>query len=238
MYKIALALLVLALLVAGVVNASEMKTIYLPIAIQQQQPTPTMTPTIPPTMTGTPTPTLSPTPTPSPTKTPLSTPETPQDPPIPPGTYLVPSGIYPGIYHGVVASGLWCYWERLSDLSGEFEAIIANDIIFSGQFYVEIKTTDYAFYTTCSVMKFDPQLPSEYPNQINPGTYMITYDILPGIYQGNAGANSCYWARLRDVSGELSGIITNDFISSGQFYVQVNQTDFALETSCDLSLSE
>ena len=59
------------------------------------------------------------------------------------------------------------------------------------------------------------------------GTYRVGSDIQPGIYVGKAGNNvldSCYWARLSGVSGELSDVIAND-IANGQFFVEVMDTD-------------
>lgn len=74
------------------------------------------------------------------------------------------------------------------------------------------------------------------PNLINPGTYIVNVDIQPGIYKGEAGSdvlNSCYWERLRDLTGNFDAILAND-IPTGQFYVRVLPSDFALKTTCAL----
>jgi hypothetical protein len=66
--------------------------------------------------------------------------------------------------------------------------------------------------------------------------YLVGRDIQPGTYKGEAGADfadSCYWARLSNVAGELDGILANDN-ATGQFYVQVAASDFALSTGCQL----
>ena len=69
-----------------------------------------------------------------------------------PGILAVGSDIQPGTYRaetpgtGVLDS---CYWARLSDLSGDFEAIIANNN-FTGVATVEIRSGDVAFETTCA----------------------------------------------------------------------------------------
>jgi hypothetical protein len=66
--------------------------------------------------------------------------------------------------------------------------------------------------------------------------YLVGIDISPGTYRGQAGADimdACYWARLRDVSGDLDSIITNDN-ATGQYYIAVLGGDFALSTMCDL----
>jgi hypothetical protein len=73
------------------------------------------------------------------------------------GTWLVGTDIAPGTYRadGMVAGGSsadWCYWARLSDLTGGSEAddngIIDNHLgTGPGQVLVEILPTDVAFET-------------------------------------------------------------------------------------------
>lgn len=90
--------------------------------------------------TPTPTPTHVPTETPvpsTPTFTPEPEPESYED-----GTYLVGTDIPPGIYRS--PGGSFCYWERLSGLSGEFTDIIAIGIE-EGTAIVEIQESDEAF---------------------------------------------------------------------------------------------
>jgi len=185
--------------------------------------------------TGTPRPTNIP----IPTDTPMPPTATPDPNLLQPGTYLVGADIRPGIYKGQAGYDLFasCYWARLKDLSGTLDAVLANDNGI-GQFYVEVKESDYAFETGCELRFLSslPEPPAEFPQRIMPGTYLIGIDIQPGTYRGQAGAeitNSCYWARLRNVSGELGAIIANDN-AIGQFYVQVQPSDFALTTNCEL----
>ena len=107
-----------------------------------------------------------------------------------------------------------------------------------GQFYVEVAGNDYAFETDCEVvlLKTLPAPPAEFPQRIAPGMYLVGVDIRPGTYRGQAGAEiteSCYWARLKNVRGGLDSILANDN-ATGQYYVQVQQGDFALETACEL----
>ena len=70
---------------------------------------------------------------------------------------------------------------------------------------------------------------------IDPGTYVVGEDIEPGIYQGET-VDHCYWERLSDFSGELSGTIANGGGGEpgSKFYVEVVETDFAFYTSCPL----
>ncbi len=66
------------------------------------------------------------------------------------------------------------------------------------------------------------------------GTHAVGRDITPGIYAGRAGEglfDSCYWARLSGVSGELDDIIANDN-ANGQFYIHVLESDGYLEVGC------
>lgn len=74
------------------------------------------------------------------------------------------------------------------------------------------------------------------PNHVLPGIYLVGKDIQPGIYRGETGTttwDSCYWARLQGLSGTLDDIIANDN-AVGQYYVEVQNSDFALETACEL----
>jgi len=156
------------------------------------------------------------------------------------GTYIVGSDIQPGLYIGQAGIGLFdsCYWERLSDLSGEFSAILANDNS-EGQFYIEVRDTDFALEVSCNVLYLEtvPVPALEFPLEIGVGTYLVGIDIQPGTYRGEAGADiteSCYWERLKHLSGDLSAIIANDN-AQGQFYVQISSSDYAFSTHCDLS---
>jgi hypothetical protein len=157
------------------------------------------------------------------------------------GTYIVGEDIAPGIYRGETGPDFLdsCYWERLSDLSGELDAILANDNSV-GQYYIEIKSTDEAFHTDCPLVALEnvPEPADNNPQILSPGMYLIGRDIQPGRYRGEAGADfleSCYWERLSDVSGDFTAIIANDN-ATGQYFAQVAETDFALSTDCTLEL--
>jgi hypothetical protein len=195
-----------------------------------------------PTETLPPTSTPLPTNTPEPTSTPVPT-ITPNPNLVKAGTHIVGSDIQPGIYRGEAGNSLFdsCYWGRMSDLTGDFEALLANDNAI-GQFYIHILDTDFAVETKCDLVLLDsiPESLDEYPQVIAPGTYLIGSDIKAGIYRGEAGEDfleSCYWARLRGVSGNFDELLANDN-STGQYFVQVTETDFALSTTCELELTE
>ncbi len=157
--------------------------------------------------------------------------------PIGIGTHIVGDSIQPGIYRGVAGQGILnsCYWERLGDLSGEFGSIIANDNAV-GQFYVEVKATDYALKTACQLTPLAQAPAQSVGDTLASGTYLVGRDIRPGTYRGEAGTgvlDSCYWERLNDVAGELGSIIANDN-AMGSYFVQVQGSDFALKTGCAL----
>ena len=186
-----------------------------------------------PTATSTPKPTVTPEPTLTPTPT-----ETPVLGRIGVGTHIVGKDIDAGIYWGMAGYNLFdsCYWARLSDLSGELGAIIANDNAI-GQYYIEVRDTDFALETGCELIQLEYVPTPEISDEIKPGTYIVGRDIKPGTYQGQAGDDileSCYWARLKDVSGDLDSIIANEN-AMGSYYVQVRESDFALTTGCPLT---
>lgn len=58
------------------------------------------------------------------------------------GTYIVGDDIKPGTYRSVDNDG--CYWERMKDLEGGFDSIIANDNV-DGQGVVTIAPSDAGF---------------------------------------------------------------------------------------------
>lgn len=158
---------------------------------------------------------------------------------IVPGAYLVGAEIEPSIYRGEAGIDPLdsCYWARLSDFSGDFNSLITNDNAI-GQYYVEVRSDDYALQTQCELvsLKSLPEPSTEYPNSLTPGTYIVGRDIQAGTYRGEAGADileSCYWARLKDLSGDFSSLLANDN-SNGQYFIQVLESDFALEISCEL----
>ena len=155
--------------------------------------------------------------------------------------YEVGRDIEPGVYAGLVGTDVFdsCYWARLSDASGDFESIRANGNAV-GQFYVEVQPDDRFFRVACEVTPLqDWPVPAELLSEIGPGIWLVGRDIQPGIYEGMAGTDvldTCYWARLSDVSGGFSGLLANDN-AAGRFLVEVQASDYALQTACPLRLT-
>ena len=158
------------------------------------------------------------------------------------GMYMVGRDIAHGIYAGFADEGLSgsCYWARLSNALGDIDGVLTNGNA-EGQFYVEIQDTDAYFQTGCEITAL-----AEWPSPDQPhttvlqGMYLIGRDIGPGTYRGEGGQgilDSCYYARLSGLSGELDDLITNNN-ATGQFYVTVEASDYALQTKCKLTLTD
>ena len=131
-----------------------------------------------------------------------------------------------------------CYWARLSGLTGSFDDIEANGSGY-GQFYLEVKEEDVAVEVNCEIVPLDGLEPpaDNSPSELEPGTYIVNRDIAPGLYQGVAElgvTDQCYWARLSGVAGDFDSIVANGS-HNGQYYLEVKDSDFALETRCALS---
>ena len=68
------------------------------------------------------------------------------------------------------------------------------------------------------------------PGRSEPGTHLVASGITPGIYGGEAPERtSCHWARL-----DASGVVIASENAIGQYYVEVLDTDHALQTGCSL----
>jgi hypothetical protein len=65
------------------------------------------------------------------------------------------------------------------------------------------------------------------------GTYAVSTDIVPGTYSssGPDGSNftGCYWARLKDTTGDFESIIANN-IDKGPTVVTISASDGAFKT--------
>jgi hypothetical protein len=156
------------------------------------------------------------------------------------GTHLVGTDIEPGIYVGLAGEDIFesCYWARLSNLTGS-DDILANDNA-QGQFYLEVLPDDKALETACELLPLE-QVPArgELLKALVPGTYLVGRDIEAGTFRGQAGDDileSCYWARLSNVSGD-DDILANDN-ATGQFFVEMLASDFALKVGCQVERTE
>jgi hypothetical protein len=65
------------------------------------------------------------------------------------------------------------------------------------------------------------------------GTYLVGSDVMPGQYKTKvpAGSFGCYWARRKDTSGDVNGVITSGLEKAGnQVIVTVVASDKAFAT--------
>jgi hypothetical protein len=126
-----------------------------------------------------------------------------------------------------------CYWERLSNLSGDFEAIIANDNVNPGaQAIVELVAGDEAFSSDgCGdwTLFAPPATPAA---AFGEGTWMVNQQIVPGRYRsrGDPEGFGCYWERQSAVSGGFETIIANDNVE-GSAIVDVAPSDFSFKSN-------
>ncbi|SHG41911.1 hypothetical protein [Geodermatophilus nigrescens] len=170
---------------------------------------------------------------PVPTTTAIEPPQpSPEVAPEPPGfgdgTYLVGADITPGLYRS--AGGGLCSWQRLSDVSGDIDAILASDYFLDGQAYVEVLPTDVAFSTDdCGRWTPADFAGPDVSTAFQDGTFMVGSDVQAGTYR-STGGSTCSWQRLSDLTGELDAIIASDYFVDGQAYVEVLPTDVAFRT--------
>jgi len=126
------------------------------------------------------------------------------------GTYRVGYGmgeVHPGTYRA--PGGSDCYWARLKNFSGSLNAIAANDNP-AGPALVTILKRDRGFTThDCRGWSSSLKRITKSKTKFGTGTYLVRTDILPGTYRSRGGSN-CYWARLRNFTGDLNGIVAND----------------------------
>jgi hypothetical protein len=149
------------------------------------------------------------------------------------GQYLVGTDIAAGRYFSAPSNG--CYWERQSGLGGTLGEIIANDFIgfTAAQWIVDIRSSDRAFKTDadCGTWYNAPRQGAQ--ASIPPGVWLVGSQITPGTYRATV-QSGCYWERLRDFTGTLSGIIANDFVSSaGSQLVSIAAGDVGFSNDAD-----
>ena len=159
--------------------------------------------------------------------------------PVSPGTYEVGNEISPGIYRGESSADLICKWARLRDIEEDPDNIIAMGIYDEGQFYVEIRESDKAFTTECSLVPIEHLQPSDpLLTSLTPGVYLVGLDIGPGRYEGDPGEDLfCFWQRLRNLAGDEESTIEWG-LPGEKFVVEVDPTDYAVEFHCPVKMVE
>jgi hypothetical protein len=150
-----------------------------------------------------------------------------------PGQYRVNVDIAPGRYYSNPTSG--CYWERQRGFGGGLPDIIANEFISfnAEQWIVDILPSDLGFETDtdCGTWFNTPRHGVQ--SSIGPGMWLVGAQVRPGTYSA-ATLPGCYWQRLRDFTGNLGGIIANDFVSGGgNRLVTISGGDAGFSTDAD-----
>lgn len=137
---------------------------------------------------------------------------------------MVPDEVKPGTYRAADA-GSGCYWERLKNFTGDFNAIIANGNALGGPIIVTVDKSDAGFNShDCGSWSDDLKTPTtQSRSAFGDGMFIVGTDIVAGTYRVDAG-NGCYWERLKDFSGDFNAIIANDN-TKGSSIVDIKPTD-------------
>jgi len=124
------------------------------------------------------------------------------------GTWRIGDDILPGTYRTDNTGS--CYWERLSDFTGDFQAILANGTP-SGPVIVTISSTDAGFTSQrCGEWVLADTIEPVRPRtQIDDGTWRVAVDIEAGTCWA-AERDGCYWERVSGFSGDFTEIVAND----------------------------
>lgn len=128
------------------------------------------------------------------------------------GTHLVGEDIEPGTYRST-AEETFCYWARVSDLTGEEEDILASAL--NTPDIVSIDPDDVGFETHgCGEwLPVEDTFPDEPAASFEDGTFVVGEHIEPGTYTPDGDNQFCYWARLanfgHDFADDADGVIEN-----------------------------
>ena len=131
-----------------------------------------------------------------------------------------------------------CTWERLNNLKGDIESVIAIGVP-EGLFYVEVVDSDLGFTTGCELLPIE-QVPAraDFLTSVPIGIYLVGRDIAPGLYRGEASQGAlCTWERLNSVRGDIESV-TAIGTPTGQYYVAVTSTDYAVHFGCPVEKVE
>ena len=152
------------------------------------------------------------------------------------GPYAVCKEVAPGVYRGVASTDNPCTWERLDDLNGGYDSVIAARR-HESPFYVEILDTDAAFTTECELVPIKHiESRDQFPTELPLGMYKVGLDIGPGVYEGKPEEGLfCFWQRLKNFRGEDDSTIEWD-IPGEAYVVEVEPSDYGVEFACHVEL--
>lgn len=145
----------------------------------------------------------------------------PERPGFGPGTQMVDTDVQPGLY---IATGVsFCYWERLSGVSGEFDDILANDNA-SDQAIVDIAASDVAFNSRgCGRWELYEATGAP-ADSFGEGDWVVGEQIQPGRYRADVDS-SCYWERAAGFGHVFGEIVANDNVQQGSAIVEISPND-------------
>ncbi len=141
------------------------------------------------------------------------------------GTQEIGTDVQPGTYR-LREPAEFCYWARLKGFDGSLDEIIANDNVVSAYAVVTIGKNDVGFESSgCGEWSADlSPVTSSTSKFETDGTYIVGKDIRAGKWRATGG-EFCYWARLKNFGGTLSGILANDNVLGGRTVVTIRSTD-------------
>jgi|GEM_PF-3967717 len=146
------------------------------------------------------------------------------------GLYRVGQDIEATTYR-TQSSGKDCFWERLSELDGYQDQIIAREFN-DGPAVVQVKGRDRAFNSQgCARWTKDLSPITEDLNApFGQGVYIVGVDIAPGLWQSQ-DSGRCYWKRLGGFSWEPADILEEAFVRETPAVVLIEAGDKGFASS-------
>jgi hypothetical protein len=98
---------------------------------------------------------------------------------------------------------------------------------------VTVPTTVTETVTITETVTTEPPPPPGPKVEFGSGTWEVGVDVQPGKYKtsGPEGSLPCYWARLKDTSGDLGSIINNSILD-GPGTVTINEGELFETSGC------
>lgn len=115
------------------------------------------------------------------------------------------------------------YYEKMRD---EAMAKTKTETVVSTK--TEVKT-ETVTVTPPAPTSTQPPAPTGPTTSFGDGTWMVGQDIAPGTYKTST-SGSCYWERLKGLSGQFEDIIANGLGSGGQVIVTIAESDKAFRS--------